>query len=167
MTSTPSIRMGDWAVAKDNGVLRTYLGSCIGLALYDSTHRVAGLAHVVLPRSQGETDLPGKFVDTAVPVLLREMKRLVGGTILPTARIVGGANMFATNAVRTIGQQNIEASELVLGEMEIPIVGRHCGGEKGRRMTVNTTSGLITIEIVGEDPIEIHHQPSCVRMPHG
>lgn len=167
MTSTPSIRMGDWAVAKDNGVLRTFLGSCIGLALYDGRHRVAGLAHVVLPRSQGETDLPGKFVDTAVPMLLREMKRLVGGTILPTARIVGGANMFATNAVRTIGQQNIEASELVLGEMEIPIVGRHCGGEKGRRMTVNTTSGLITIEIVGEDPIEIHHQASRVRTPHG
>ena len=167
MTSTPSIRMGDWAVAKDNGVLRTFLGSCIGLALYDGRHRVAGLAHVVLPRSQGETDLPGKFVDTAVPMLLREMKRLVGGTILPTARIVGGANMFATNVVRTIGQQNIEASELVLGEMEIPIVGRHCGGEKGRRMTVNTTSGLITIEIVGEDPIEIHHQASRVRTPHG
>ena len=154
-------------MAKDNGVLKTLLGSCVGLALYDGTRRVAGLAHVVLPRSQGQTDVPGKFVDTAVPLLLREMKELVGGTILPTARIVGGANMFATSAVRTIGQQNIEASELMLAEMGIPIVGRHCGGEKGRRMTVNATSGLITIEIVGEDPIEIHHKPLRVRTPHG
>ncbi len=103
MTSTPSIRMGDWAVAKDNGVLRTFLGSCIGLALYDGTHRVAGLAHVVLPRSQGETDVPGKFVDTAVSVLLNEMTRLVGRPVVPTARIVGGANMFAIDVVRTIG----------------------------------------------------------------
>jgi len=167
MTITPLIPMGGWAVAKDNGVLRTILGSCIGLALYDGPHRVAGLAHVVLPHSQGQNDVPGKFVDTAVPVLLREMERLVGGTIVPTARIVGGANMFATSVVRTIGHQNIEASELVLDEMGIPIVGRHCGGEKGRRMTVNTMSGLITIEIAGEDPIEIHHKPLRVRTPHG
>lgn len=159
--------MGQWAVAKDNGVLRTLLGSCIGLALYDATDKVAGLAHIVLPRSQGETDVPGKFVDTAVPVLLIEMKRLVGRTIMPTARIVGGANMFPTNVVLTIGQQNIEASEQVLDQMGIPIVGRHCGGEKGRRMTVNTTSGLITIEIVGEDPIELHHKPARAKVAHG
>ena len=167
MKTTPSIRMGEWAVAQDDGVLRMLLGSCIGLALYDLTHQVAGLAHVVLPRSPGDTDVPGKFVDTAVPVLLTEMKRLVGRTIMPTARIVGGANMFATDVVRTIGQQNIEASEQVLEQMGIPIVGRHCGGEKGRRMTVNTTSGLITIEIVGEDPVELHHKPAHAQVRHG
>ena len=167
MKTRPSIRMGEWAVAQDDGELRMLLGSCIGLALYDATHKVAGLAHVVLPRSQGETEVPGKFVDTAVPVLLNEMTRLVGRAVVPTARIVGGANMFATDVVRTIGQQNIEASEHVLGQMEIPIVGRHCGGEKGRRMTVNTTSGLITIEIVGEDVIELHHEPTRARAPHG
>ena len=167
MKSTPSIRIGEWAVAKDDGVLRTLLGSCIGLALYDRAHKVAGLAHVVLPRSQGATDTPGKFVDTAVPVLLREMKRLAGRGIVPTARIVGGANMFATDLVRTIGQQNIEASEKVLGRMGIPIVGRHCGGEQGRRMSVNTQSGLITIEIVGQEVIELHDRPTRARVPHG
>ena len=31
----PSIRMGEMAVAREDGVLRTLLGSCIGLALYD------------------------------------------------------------------------------------------------------------------------------------
>ena len=167
MKHARSIRMGEWAVAKDNGVLRTLLGSCIGLALYDGNHKVAGLAHVVLPRSSGETDVPGKFVDTAVPLLLQEMKRLVGRTITPTARIVGGANMFATDVVRTIGHQNIEASEQMLDQMGIPIIGRHCGGEKGRRMTVNTANGLITIEIVGEDAIELRHEPACARVPHG
>ena len=169
MKMVPSVRMGEWAVAKDDGVLRTLLGSCIGLALYDGAHKVAGLAHVVLPRSQGATDVPGKFVDTAVPVLLREMTRLAGGAILPTARIVGGANMFATDLVRTIGRQNIEASEQVLDQMGIPVVGRHCGGEQGRRMTVDSTSGLITIEIVGKDPIELHDQAKSrrARAPYG
>jgi chemotaxis protein CheD len=167
MKHTPSIRMGEWAVAKDNGVLRALLGSCIGLTLYDATYKVAGLAHVVLPQSKGETGVPGKFVDTAIPVLLKEMKQLAGRAIEPTARIVGGANMFATNVVRTIGRQNIDASEELLDRMGIPIVGRHCGGEKGRRMTVDTTSGVITIEIVGEDPIELPDKRPRVRMRRG
>ena len=106
-----SIRMGEWDVAKQDRLLRTLLGSCIGVALYDQTHKVAGLAHVVLPWSNGANAMPGKFVDTAVPTLVREMTRLVGRTIRPTARIGGGANMFVTEVVRTIGQQNVEACE--------------------------------------------------------
>ena len=111
MRRPPSIRMGEFSVAKDDGVLFTLVGSCIGLALYDRAHKVAGLAHVVLPKSRDTTNSPGKFVDTAIPALLRDMTRLAGGAINPTARLTGGANMFATNVACTIGQQNIEASE--------------------------------------------------------
>ena len=59
MTSVAqSIRMGEMAVAINDGVLRTLLGSCIGLVLYDRKRKVGGLAHVVLPESRGETDRP-------------------------------------------------------------------------------------------------------------
>jgi len=147
--------MGQFSVARDDGVLRTLLGSCVGLALYDRRHKVGGLAHVVLPQSRGSTDTPGKFVDTAIPALLEEMRKLAGHQVKPTARLAGGANMFTTEITRTIGAQNLEASERLLGKLRIPIVGRHCGGEQGRRMTLDTNSGIITIEVVGCDPVEI------------
>ena len=153
-------------MAKNEGVLRTLLGSCIGIALYDRVHRVAGLAHVVLPASRGNSEPPGKFVDTAIPALVREMTKLAGVAIRPTARFVGGANMFSTAVVRTIGKQNIEATERVLSEMGISVVGRHCGGEQGRRMSIDSTNGLITIEIVGQDPIELHDVSQHRRTPH-
>ena len=167
MSRPPSIRMGEFSVSKGDGVLYTLVGSCIGLALYDGAHKVAGLAHVVLPKSRNSTDSSGKFVDTAIPALLRDMSRLARGAINPTARLTGGANMFATNAILTIGQQNIEASERILDEMGIPIVGGHCGGEKGRRVTLAAATGLITIEIVGADPIELHDRPRRRRAHHG
>ncbi len=166
-TATPSIRMGELAVARNDGVLRTLLGSCIGLALYDRQRKVGGLAHVVLPEARGETDKPGKFVDTAIPTLMQDMKKLAGGAIEPTARLVGGANMFATNVVEAIGKQNIEASERILEALGIPIVGRHCGGERGRRMSLDTATGLIIIEIVGFDPIELHDTTHHGRAPYG
>jgi len=75
--------------------------------------------------------------------------------------------MFATEVVRTIGIQNIEASDRILGDMGIPIVGRHCGGESGRRMTLDAESGVITIKVVGSDPIALHDIPRQVGASHG
>ena len=150
-----SIRMGELAVGSRDGVLRTLLGSCIGLALYDKRLAVGGLAHVVLPQSSGEDHPPGKFVDTAIPGLIVEMQALAGRPIRPEARIAGGANMFATKVTDTVGRRNIEACERLLTERGIPLAGRHCGGEKGRRMMLDTHTGTVTIEIVGEDPIVI------------
>ena len=87
----PSIRMGEMDVVRHRGILRTLLGSCIGLALYDGRYQIAGLAHIVLPTARGVTDLPGKFVDTAIPGLLQEMKGLAGASVRPVAKIAGGA----------------------------------------------------------------------------
>lgn len=151
----PSIRMGEMAVASADGLLRTLLGSCIGLALYDRRRRIAGLAHIVLPDSRGKTETPAKFVDTAVPALIRDMQALTDEPLRLSARIAGGANMFAASGARRIGDLNVEAGEALLRELKIPIVGRHCGGTKGRRMTLDVATGVIRIEVVGLDPEEI------------
>jgi chemotaxis protein CheD len=149
------IRMGEMAVASTSGVLRTLLGSCVGIVLYDRRRRVGGLAHVVLPESREKTDTPAKFVDTAVPALIEAMQALSSEPLRLSARIAGGAQMFATSATRRIGDQNIEASEVHLRAMRIPIVGRNVGGSKGRRMTLDVATGSVRIEIVDCDPVEI------------
>jgi chemotaxis protein CheD len=129
-----SLPMGEIAVARNNGILRTLLGSCLGLALYDRRFKVAGLGHIVLPTSQGRTATPGKFADTAVPAMIRHMQELVDEERLKLhAKIAGGANMFiSADSSNTIGVQNVQAVERLLDELRIPIIGRHCGGEQGR-----------------------------------
>jgi chemotaxis protein CheD len=150
-----SIRMGEMSVARDGEELRTLLGSCIGLALYDRRQNVGGLAHIVLPSARGKTDRPGKFADTAIPTLIAEMEKLVGGAVKLTAKMAGGASMFTTTVAANIGLQNIEACEQLLGDFGIPILAKHCGGEQGRRMSLDTANGKVVIEIVGQDPIEL------------
>lgn len=148
-----SLPMGEIAVARTSGVLRTLLGSCLGLALYDRRLKVAGLGHIVLPTSLGRTELPGKFADTAVPAIIRRMHELAGEERLKLcAKIAGGANMFTSaDAGNTIGTQNVQAVECLLDELRIPIIGRHCGGEQGRRMMLDTATGIVTIDIVGAE----------------
>jgi chemotaxis protein CheD len=145
--------MGEIAVARTSGVLRTLLGSCLGLALYDRRFKVAGLGHIVLPTSLGRTATPGKFADTAVPAMIRQMQELVVEERLKLhARIAGGANMFINaDSSNTIGVQNVQAVERLLDELRIPIIGRHCGGEQGRRMMLDAATGIVTIDIVGAE----------------
>lgn len=149
--------MGEIAVARNDGVLRTLLGSCLGLALYDARLKVGALAHIVLPDSKGREHPPGKFADTAAPAMVRLMRELVSAAPLKLqAKIAGGANMFAASDFeKTIGVQNVQAIERVLDELRIPIIARHCGGEQGRRMMLDTTTGVVTIDIVGAESLAI------------
>ncbi len=155
VATNSSIRMGEMLVAAAGEELRTLLGSCVGLALYDRRQQVGGLAHIVLPAARGKTDRPGKFVDTAIPSLIDSMQELASKELKLIAKLAGGASMFSTTVAAKIGLQNVESSEQLLEQLGIPIIAKHCGGEQGRRMTFDTTSGKVVIEIVGRDPIEL------------
>jgi chemotaxis receptor (MCP) glutamine deamidase CheD len=83
------------------------------------------------------------------------MERFAGKPVRPSARIAGGAAMFTTRVTETIGKQNIEATEILLAGLRIPIAARHCGGGQGRRMSLDLATGVVTIEVVGSDPIRL------------
>jgi len=48
---TAALGIGEIGVGRDQGQLRTFVGSCVGLALYDRRIRIAGLASTSIPRS--------------------------------------------------------------------------------------------------------------------
>jgi chemotaxis protein CheD len=147
-----AIAMGELRVARDGGTLRTFLGSCVGLALHDRRRRAAGLAHVMLPDSQGRDGPPGKYADTALAELLRLLDAVsAAGRTGLVAKIAGGARMFDFSAGTPIGDQNVLAIERILDGAGIPIVGRDCGGRHGRRMSFDVESGVVTIEAIGTD----------------
>ena len=141
------------SVQTGEDVLRTLLGSCVGVALHDRRRMVGGLAHVVLPDSRGNRDRPGKFVDTAIPELIRQMEAAANSKLNLVAILAGGASMFAKARTAGIGSQNVHACQRWLGELKIPVIASHCGGEQGRRMTLRVGTGQVIIEIVGQDPI--------------
>lgn len=118
------------------------LGSCIGLVLHDRTRQLGGLAHIMLPDSNGRTDRPGKYADTAIVTLLEELsfKRRKNGEIV--AKMVGGASMFSQFSEGvSIGRKNIDRIRAILAEYKIPLSGEDVGGTLGRTMTYYPTNG--------------------------
>lgn len=123
------------------------LGSCIGLILHDEGRRIGGLAHIMLPDSQGRTDRPGKYADTALLALLEAMgcHGTTPGRIV--AKLAGGASMFAQFSESfSIGDKNLQAVRILLKERSIPIVAEDVGGKVGRTIVYYPGgNGRITI----------------------
>jgi chemotaxis protein CheD len=147
------VRMGEIAVSAEPGhvLVSLGLGSCIGLALLDRVTRKAGLAHVVLPQSEGHAaDNPMKFADKAVPELLRRVVGLGARRSSIEAVLVGGASMFAaTSASLEVGQRNEAAVRDQLQELRIPVVATATGGTRGRTIRVHVASGAVTVREAG------------------
>lgn len=149
------IGIGEIGVAQGTGVMRTLLGSCVGLVLHDQGQNTGGMVHVLLPTAGSAPDPPGKYADTAVPELIRQIVAVGGRSNRLIAKLAGGAKMFATERTNSIGDQNLAAIEELLRRAGIPIGGRHCGGTQGRRMVYDVSTGNVVIEVVGQASVEL------------
>lgn len=145
------VRVADWAAAAERGtVLATVgLGSCVAIILHDAGAGVGAMAHVLLPSRTlaRRDDNPAKSPETAVPLLLEEMRRL-GARGSVEARLVGGASMFAgllPSGGLNVGERNIEASRAALQLAGIPVVGEDVGGDYGRSVYFHLVDGRVEV----------------------
>lgn len=112
------------------------LGSCIGLTLYDEHLRTGAMVHIMLPDSAGRSDRPGKYADTAIPLIIEELGALGSKKRSLIAKIAGGACMFEYfGANLNIGERNIQKVRAILASSQIKLVSEDVGGKVGRSVT--------------------------------
>jgi chemotaxis protein CheD len=131
------------------------LGSCIGLCVYDPGLKIAGMAHIVLPRSKPNTltDSATKFADVAVPALFAEMYKLGAVKSRLVVKLAGGAQMIQVEgfgANLEMGNKNIEATRQVLKEEGVRIAAEDVGGSHGRSVWLAVASGEVMIRTAGQ-----------------
>jgi len=132
---TVIIGIGEYQIGK-TPMSSIGLGSCIGLVLHSRAGGMGGMAHVMLPDSQGRGDRPGKFADTAVEILVTELAAAGCRTSQMMAKIAGGASMFkGFSGNLNIGERNADAVIAALNGRKIDLVGIEVGGTMGRTVT--------------------------------
>jgi chemotaxis protein CheD len=139
--ATAMIGIGEYRVGKFP-MMTIGLGSCIGLTLYDPQKQNGAMVHIMLPDSGGRTDRPGKYADTAIPLLINELDKIGSTKRSLIAKIAGGACMFeyfGTNL--NIGERNTEKVRAGLKEQGIKLSGVDVGGKVGRTVTFLPASG--------------------------
>jgi chemotaxis protein CheD len=140
--------------AAGEGTLTTLgLGSCVAIALYDASARVAGLAHVLLPETSSPDGhaSPARVAASAVPALLARMQELGADPSRMSARLVGGASMFSNllpPAAPTIGARNVEAARRALADAGIAVTAEDVGEFHGRSVTLSATDGRMEVRSI-------------------
>ena len=151
---THIVKMAEICVIENNGGssplnLKTTLGSCVGIILTDKKSGVHGLAHILLPERQTKDKSLGKYADTAIPALLDEMKGKGAKQKEVRAFLLGGSCMFSfngTSGMAVIGKRNVEAAQMILEELNIPVVFQETGGNCGRTVLFNSDTGKISVK---------------------
>lgn len=158
-TSVIAVGLGDLFVSKADDLVAYSLGSCVGICLWDPGTKIAAMAHVVLPTaSAGPIPLPGKFGDTAVPAMLSALAKAGAQKHRLQCKIAGGAAVLALGgggSLPKIGARNVEAVKAALAQANIRILGEQTGGNQGRTVRLEPSTGRVLVRTVRGTEIEL------------
>ena len=156
LNTTIVASLGEICVSKEPGAILACLGlgSCIGLCAYDPVAKVAGLAHIVLPESnRGSTGkIPGKYADTAVPMLFAEMGKYSAVKQRLVVKLVGGARMIQAagfDPIFEMGARNLEMTVKALAAEGVRVAAAETGGNLGRSLWLEVSTGKLLTKTTG------------------
>lgn len=163
MTSNrQAVGIGQLAISNDPGVvLVAYgLGSCVGIAVYDPATATAGLAHVLLPESDGHVAdpvEPARYGDMAVEALLTAMNLSGAQGNRLVVKLAGGASVLgqANSPTFRVGQRNTESIRAQFKQRGIPIAAEALGGNRGRTLELHPETGKVFIRIAASSAVEL------------
>ena len=130
------------------------LGSCLGIAVFDSLHRVGGMLHAQLPMAQlspeRAKDSPSLFVDLGITLLFKAVFELGAQKRHLRVTVAGGANVTGSMANQfDIANRNLTVMRKVFWQQGILVAGEDTGGGLPRTMTLDLATGSIQIESQG------------------
>jgi chemotaxis protein CheD len=148
------VRVADLRSGRADDTLVTVgLGSCVAIMLHDPEAKVGGMAHVLLPTpalSRKDSN-PAKFPQTAIPRLIELMVADGAKPDRITARLAGGASMFAAlvpPGTIQMGERNLVAARQVLNTHGVPLIAEAVGGDFGRTVRLRVSDGRVEVSTV-------------------
>jgi chemotaxis protein CheD len=122
-------------------VIRTVVGSCIVVALWDCKKKVGGMNHYIHPKTNDPQQRTTVYGNIALPVLLSLMQREFCCNVNDLqAQVFGGATPSEFSST-TEGKKNISIAMKYLSKNRIHIISKDVGGFVGRKILFDTATG--------------------------
>lgn len=148
------VKMGSYSISNhQNSALTTFVGSCIALCMYEPAAKVGGLAHIMLPSSEGRY-MPAdgheaKYADHALKVVVEGMKQKGARVDLLISKLIGGAKTFTNENsaadLFNIGERNYLSIKSLLTQYNIPVLAEDIGSTQGRWVKLDVSTGQVTV----------------------
>ena len=150
-----NLQPGELYLARGPSILRTILGSCVGVAFWSARLGAGALCHGVLPRCPrawppGTSPNEGhRYVDFSIRYLAQQFDALGAIRSELVVKAFGGADVLhvaETSRHRpTVGALNCRAALEVLAEEGFIVSASDLGGVRGRRIHFHTGTGEVLL----------------------
>ncbi|MCQ2226862.1 MAG: chemotaxis protein CheD [Bacteroidales bacterium] len=132
--------------SKEPYVVKTVLGSCVAVCLWDKRLHFGGINHYMLPTWNGNDLASPKYGNIAIDKLIEKM-RVMGSRIEDLeAKLFGGGELLDVGGGKSatqIGERNIQIAKSMLDSYKIPVVAQSLGGKRGRKILYLTDTGEV------------------------
>ena len=148
------VQPGESHLVTEPVILRTVLGSCVGIAFLIPRLGVAALCHPMLPvcppELAAENNLAAgrRYVDFAIRDLAAQFQSLGAQKSEVRVKLFGGADVLAamtTSTRPTVGRLNSEVAVRELRHQGFAVVASSLGGTSGVNLQFNTESGEVLL----------------------
>jgi chemotaxis receptor (MCP) glutamine deamidase CheD len=130
-------------------IIKTLLGSCIGVCLHDPVAGVGGMNHFMLPRGEAAGDDALRFGVHAMDCLIGSIMKIGGDRRRLVAKVFGGARVLALKGpLGDVPQRNIEFVSEFLETEGIPVLSADVGGSHARHVHFHTRTGRAFVKRV-------------------
>ena len=163
-----NLQPGELCLVRRPAILRTILGSCIGVTLWSARLGAGALCHGVLPNCP--TILPigfsltdgYRFVDFSIRYLAQQFDALGAHRHELEVKVFGGADVLPVAGQRhkpTVGALNCKIALEVLEEKGFTVSASDIGGVRGRRIHFHTGTGEVLLQ-----RLSAHGDPDMKRV---
>ena len=149
------LQPGESRLVREPTILRTLLGSCVGIAFRAPRLGLGALCHPMLPRCPTRPAVAlsrsagRRYVDFAIRDLARQFDGLGARRDEVEVKIFGGGDvllMESDESRPTVGRLNSEAAMKVLAEEGFAVTASSLGGKRGINIYFNTGTGEVLLK---------------------
>lgn len=149
------LQPGELYLARSPSILRTILGSCVGVTFWSAKLGAGALCHGVLPRcplnrpSSFTISEGHRYIDFSIRHLAAQFDALGARRDEMEVKLFGGADVLPVSEIQvlrpTVGAQNCQAAMEVLAEEGFKVSACDLGGIRGRRIHFHTGTGEVLL----------------------
>jgi len=165
-TSEPQLREiyvqpGESHLVEHPAVMRTVLGSCVGITFLVPRLGIGALCHPMMPRCPAaqpaklSVHTGRRYVDFAIRDMASRLDRLGAARTEAVVKLFGGNDVLTVSSGHvqpTIGRQNSEAALRVLAEEGFRIAASRLGGDHGVHISFETVHGEVLLRRLDSVP---------------
>ena len=149
------VQPGEARIVREPTIMRTLLGSCVGITFSIPRLQIGALCHPMLPnfpvkhRPSSTSPAGHRYVDFVIRDLARQFDSLGARRAEIQVKLFGGGDVLSMGSESsrpTVGQLNSEVALKVLEEESFNVVASSLRGNCGVNIVFNTSTGEVLLK---------------------